>query len=85
MKTISRVILSAIFLVLTGLLIAAAVYAPELVFSVYPQISRKVISVLAAVTSPLPFAVWEVLVVLVVLWALELVIKSICLKIQFIQ
>ena len=41
MKTISRVILSAIFLVLTGLLIAAAVYAPELVFSVYPQISAR--------------------------------------------
>lgn len=75
MKTISRVILSAIFLVLTGLLIAAAVYAPELVFSVYPQISRKVISVLAAVTSPLPFAVWEVLVVLVVLWAVYTLVR----------
>lgn len=75
MKTISRVILSAIFLVLTGLLAAAAIYAPELVFSVYPQISRKVISFLAAITSPLPFAVWEILVVLAVLWAVYTLVR----------
>ena len=68
MKAISRVILSAILLVITGLLVAAAVAAPEAVFSVYPQFSRKVVSVLATITSPLPFALWEILAVLAVLW-----------------
>ncbi len=75
MKTISRVILSAIFLVLTGLLAAAALFAPELVFSFYPDLSRKAISVLAAVTSPLPFAVWEVLALLVLLWAVYTLVR----------
>ena len=36
MKAIGRAILSAIFLVLTGLMLAAAKYAPQFVFSFYP-------------------------------------------------
>lgn len=75
MKTISRVILSAIFLVLTGLLVAAAMAVPELVFSFYPQWSSKILSILAGVTSPFPFAVWEVLVLLIVLWAIYTLVR----------
>ena len=75
MKTISRVILSAILLVLTGLLIAAATAIPEVVFSFYPQWSSKVLSVLAGITSPFPFAVWEVLVLLIVLWAVYTLVR----------
>lgn len=75
MKTISRVILSAIFLALTGLLIAAATYAPELVFSVYPTVSRRVITVLAGITAPFPFAVWEALVVVAILWVIYTLVR----------
>lgn len=75
MKTISRVILSAIFLVLTGLLVALATYVPELVFSYYPAFSREALSILSAVSSPLPFAVWEVLVLLIALWAVYTLVR----------
>ena len=75
MKAISRVILSAILLVLTGLLVAAAVAAPEAVFAVYPQFSRRIISILAGITSPLPFALWEILVVLAVLWLIYTLVR----------
>lgn len=69
MKSISRVILSAILLVLTGLLVAAAHFATDWFFSFYPAFSRRAVGVLAAITAPLPFALWEVLVLLLALWA----------------
>ena len=70
MRTIGRLLLSAIFLVLTGLLVLAAKYAPALVFSFYPELSRKVLSILSSVTSAMPLAVWEILAGLAVLWLL---------------
>ena len=41
LRTIGRLLLSAIFLVLTALLVLAAKYAPALVFSFYPEFSRR--------------------------------------------
>lgn len=76
MKTIARVILCAILLVLTGLLAAFATYAPDFIFSFYPAFSRQVISILSAITSPLPFAVWEILVVLLVLWFIYTLVRA---------
>ncbi len=70
MKAIGRAILSAIFLVLTGLLAAAAKYAPQLVFSFYPAWSRKALAALSSVSRLLPIALWEVLALLAVLWFL---------------
>ena len=70
MRTIGRLLLSAIFLVLTGLLVLAAKYAPALVFSFYPELSRKVLSILSSVTSAMPLAVWEILAGLALLWLL---------------
>ena len=76
MKTISRAILSAILLVLTGLLVAAAKAMPEAIFTeFYPEFSNGVLSFLAAVTSPLPFALWEVLALLLILWAVYTLIR----------
>ena len=75
MKTISRAILSAILLVLTGLLVAAAKAMPEVVFSFYPQFSNRVLTFLSTVTSPFPFAVWEVLALLLVLWAIYTLVR----------
>lgn len=68
MKTIGRVILSAIFLVLTGLMIAFAKAAPDVVFAFYPEFSRKVLSAISAISGLLPVALWEILVVLLILW-----------------
>lgn len=76
MKTIARVILCAILLVLTGLMVAFATYAPDVVFAFYPALSRKLLSFLAAITSPLPFAVWEILVVLLVLWFFYTLVRT---------
>ena len=56
MKAIGRAILSAIFLVLTGLMLAAAKYAPQLVFSFYPAWSRKALAALSAAPPTLPTA-----------------------------
>lgn len=70
MKAIGRTILSAIFLVLTGLLAAAAKFAPQLVFSFYPALSRRVLAALSSVSKLLPIALWEVLALLAVLWFL---------------
>ena len=70
MKAIGRAILSAIFLVLTGLMLAAAKYAPQLVFSFYPAWSRKALAALSSVSALLPIALWEVLAGLAILWLL---------------
>ena len=70
MKTIGRLLLSAIFLVLTVLLALAAKYAPALVFSFYPELSRKLLSAISSVTGAVPLAVWEVLAGLAILWLL---------------
>ena len=67
MKTLGRLILSAIFLVLTGVMAAVAHSAPELVFAFYPDFSRKILSALASVTAAVPFCVWEILLLLAVL------------------
>ena len=67
---IGRLILSAIFLILTALMVAAASWAPELVFSFYSEFSRSVLNAIASVTALAPIALWEVLVVLLVLWLL---------------
>ena len=68
MKTLGRLILSAIFLVLTGVMAAVAHSAPELVFAFYPDFSRGILSALASVTAAVPFCVWEILLLLAVLW-----------------
>ena len=70
LRTIGRLLLSAIFLVLTVLLVLAAKYAPALVFSFYPEFSRKLLSVISSVTKAIPLAVWELLAGLAVLWLL---------------
>ena len=68
MKAIGRVILSAILLVLTGLMIAFAKAAPSVVFSFYPALSRSILSAISSVSGLVPIALWEVLAVLLALW-----------------
>ena len=77
MKTVSRLILSAIFLALTGIMVILAMYVPEFVFSIYPEFSRKILSVLSSVTGTMPFALWQIMAVLLVLWILYTLIQAI--------
>lgn len=70
MRTISRLIFSAVILIVTGLLAAVAIYLPEPFFAFYRPFSREVLGVMASVTGAFPFAVWEVGLVVLVLLAL---------------
>lgn len=67
MRTVSRLIFSVILLVLTGLLVAAAVYVPGF-FDWYTDFSRDALSFLTGITAPFPFALWEIILLLMVLW-----------------
>ena len=68
MKTIGRLILSAIFLVLTGLMALAARFLPQMVFESFPQYTQKVLSAISSVTALVPLAVWEIGLLLILLW-----------------
>lgn len=70
MKVIGRVILSVVLLIVTGLLMSVASFAPDVLFSFYTNLSKQVLSAIAKVTGALPFALWEWLAVVVVLLAL---------------
>lgn len=76
MRTISRLILSAVILLITGILAAAAIYLPELFFSFYRPFSREILHTMATVTGAFPFALWEVAAVLLVLLALYFLIHN---------
>lgn len=75
MRAASRLILSAVMLILTGLLAAAAIYIPELFFSFYTDFSRSVLNTLSGFTGAFPFAVWEIGLVLIVLLAFYVLFK----------
>ena len=75
MKTVGRLILSAIFLVLTGVMAAAARTAPDMVFAFYPAFSRKVLAAVSSVTAVVPFCIWEVAVLLAVLWLVYTLVR----------
>ncbi len=80
MRTISRLILSAVFLVLTAALAAVANYMPELFFSFYTDFSKDTLAFLAGITGPFPFAVWQVGLVLIVLLALYFLVRNLAQK-----
>ena len=59
-KTVLRLTLSGILLVLTAFLLVLASVLPDLFFAFYPDFSRWIVSVIAAATSVVPFAVCEI-------------------------
>ena len=76
MRAVSRLILSAVILIITGLLAAVAVYLPEFFFSFYSGFSKTVLTAMANVTGVFPFALWEIGLVLIVLLALYFLFKN---------
>lgn len=67
LRFISRVISAAILLLLTGLTMAVAKHLGPLVFPAYQNFSRNILGQLASATGNLPFALWEILLILLVL------------------
>ena len=76
MLAVTRLILSAVILIVTGLLAAVANYMPELFFSFYSGFSKKALTAMADVTGHFPFALWEIGLVLLVLIALFCLLKN---------
>ena len=84
-RSLGRIISSAVLLILTGLMMAAVKYLPALVFPAYRDVSRKVLSAIASVTGALPFALWEVLLVILALLFLYSIVHTLLEKKRFLS
>ena len=80
LKTIGRVILAAVLLAASVLLMLLAKSAPDAIFGFYTQFSRAALEVIGRVTGWVPFALWEALLVLLILWALYTLVRSLANK-----
>ena len=69
MRAVTRLILSAVILIVTGLLAAVANYLPQFFFPFYTNLSKTVLTAMANVTGVFPFALWEIGLALIVLLA----------------
>lgn len=83
MRTIGRLILTAVFAVLTIALVSAAAYVPGF-FDFYTGFSLNVLAFLANLTAPFPFAVWEVLALLLVLLLIYTLVRTFTQKRGFL-
>ncbi|MDR0889469.1 MAG: DUF3810 domain-containing protein [Oscillospiraceae bacterium] len=79
-KPIRRLISAGVFLAVTGLLLLAATQWKSFFFSFYPQVSRWCLGVLAGITALVPFAVWEIALVGLVLWFFVSLVRAIMKK-----
>lgn len=75
MRTIGRLILTAVFVVLTLFLVAAAAYIPGF-FDFYTGISRNLMQYFGTLTGIFPFAVWEVAALLLLLLLLYTLVRT---------
>lgn len=78
MRSIRRVITSVCLLITTGLLVLAATQLNTIFFSFYPKLSRAALGFLAELTSVIPYAVWEILLIVLILWFLVSLFTDIC-------
>lgn len=76
-KTILRVTLGGIFLVITAFLVLFAYFLPSVFFSFYPEFSRYLQTVIAGATSVVPFAVCEICGILLLALFLFTMIRAI--------
>lgn len=78
LKTIRRLITSAVLAGLTIVLVLAARLLSGVFFSWYRPISRRLLAAVSGATSLFPFPVWEVLLVLLIVWFVYSLVHSIC-------
>ena len=76
-KTILRLTLSGALLILTALGVLAAKFFGEFFFGFYPAFSRRVTAILAGVTSVIPFALCEILLIALILWFFISLVRAI--------
>ncbi|MBE6927430.1 MAG: DUF3810 domain-containing protein [Ruminococcaceae bacterium] len=76
-KTILRLTLSGIFLTMMGILLLLANLLPDFFFAFYPDVSRWLVSVIAGVTSVVPFAIFEIAVAALILLFILTLIRAI--------
>ena len=67
LKFVGRLILAAVFYVLTGLLMAVAAAVPNALFAFYESFDRSVLDAIASVTGEIPFCVWEAALLVLIL------------------
>lgn len=77
LRFVSRAISAAVLLILTWLSMAIAKNLGSLAFPAYRTFSRNILANIASVTGDLPFALWEVLLVLLILLLIYSVIHMI--------
>lgn len=75
-KTVLRLVLSGTFIFLMVFLLIVASTFPEVFFTFYPTLSRWILSVIATITSVVPFAVCEIGIAVLVIWLLVTLIIS---------
>ncbi len=76
-KTVHRVITAGTLLGLTVISFLLAKYLPQVWFSFYPDVSRGVLSFLGTLTGIFPFCMWEILLVLLVVWLIVSLVLAI--------
>lgn len=84
MKTVSQLISAAVNVAITAGLYFFAKKLPAVFSLWYPRFSAWILGVLSDVTDKVAFPIWEVLTVLLVVWAVYSLIRSI-LKLKFLR
>lgn len=79
-KTILRLTISGALLLLTALAVVAAKFFGAFFFDFYPALSRWVTAALAGVTSVVPFALCEFLLIALILWFVITLVRAIVKK-----
>ena len=85
LRFIRRAIIAAALLLLAGLAMACAEPLQALLFPGYRTLSLKLLGAISSVTGLLPFALWEIVLVLLVLGLLYSIIHMISRKTRFLD
>lgn len=83
-RSIGRLIASAILLIVSGLLMTACKYLTGLA-SIYREVSRKLLTTISGITGVFPFALWEVLLVILILLLIWSVVHTLLKKKRFLS
>lgn len=79
-KSLTRYIISAVLLLLTAVLLLTANHLQSAFFALYTPISQGILAFLGRVTGKLPFPLWEILAVLLLLWLIISLIRALVRK-----
>lgn len=70
LKPVRRLITAGSLLVLTAIIFLLAKYLPQFWFSFYPDASKAALAGIGAVTGLVPFCLWEILLLGIVIWGI---------------